>query len=609
MTTPNPLKVSELEFSKIKENLKTYLRGQSQFSDYDFDGSSLSIILDLLAYATHYNVSYSNLAFGETFLDSAIQRSSVVSRAKELGYTPKSMSASRAVLNISFTLISQSPPAEFVLPKGTRFQGTAINGVNYNFVTTTDYIVENDGNGVFSEQIEVYQGKYTEYQYAVNLNDASQRIIIPAKNVDKKFLTVSFKENANITEWSLVYNINDLSLSSINSTTNLYMLQETYDGFYELIFGDDIIGKAIDGGNVIRLQYLITDGALSNGVKIFSLNGNISGVATMSISREETSAGGAERETIESIKYMAPFFYQAQGRAVTESDYKALVGNNYGDIDDISVWGGEKNDPPFYGKVFIAVKPRATTYLSAAIKQNIQNDILSKYNIVGIRPEVVNPDYIHVNIDSTIIYNSRLYSGENLDSLVRDAIEIFFDTEANKFGKTVYYSGLVSAISATSGLILSNITNYSLEKSLEIFTGISGQYKYAFNNSLHPGAMKSNQITIGGIDYFLNDIKTAGTVTGTIGIYRLNDSNQIVYLSQNIGTINYNTGEIVINNLKIDSTDNLDNYLTITVSPGTFIDLDNPDKIMVDNNIYSNGRNQIVTLNSITLNLIPDTAE
>ena len=149
MTTPNPLKVSELEFSKIKENLKTYLRGQSQFSDYDFDGSSLSIILDLLAYATHYNVSYSNLAFGETFLDSAIQRSSVVSRAKELGYTPKSMSASRAVLNISFTLISQSPPAEFVLPKGTRFQGTAINGVNYNFVTTTDYIVENDGNGVF----------------------------------------------------------------------------------------------------------------------------------------------------------------------------------------------------------------------------------------------------------------------------------------------------------------------------------------------------------------------------------------------------------------------------------------------------------------------------
>jgi len=612
MSNDRKLNVSEADFLTIKNNLKAHLKNQTEFVDYNFEGSAMNTLLDILAYATHYNTVHTNLAFGEMFLDSAVQRGSVVSRAKELGYLPRSKVAAKAIIRLSFSVAGN--PSQYVLPKGTKFTSTSA-GNTYTFVTAQDQIINNNGSNIFSDYVEIYQGNFATYSYTVNLNNANQRLIIPSKDIDKRFLAVFHKDTALTNDYNEYSFVDNLSIDKFDDKTQVYFLKESFDGFYEVYFGDGVIGKALENGNIVEFSYLLTDGAEANGAKSFSSAFTLPGVSGVSIITEDIASGGGERESIESIKYLAPFYYQSQGRAVTEDDYKSLILNNYPDIEDITVWGGEKNIPPFYGKVFIAIKPTENTFFSNAAKQAIQNDIISKYNIVSVRPEIVDPDYIDVAVNCVVTYNGRLYnrlSGTTLDQDIRDTIIEFFNAQTNKFAQPLYYSKLVAAIDGTSSLILNSVTNLTLEKFKEIYTGVSGTYTYTFNNSIHPGSLTSNEFIIGGITYKFSDIPNSRGPhsTGTLGIYRTTDSGTRVYLTREAGTLNYNTGEISINNIKFDSIvgDAINKRLIIKVSPGAFANEQNPTSIYTDYNVYTNERDQIIRLkeNEITLTLLPD---
>lgn len=606
--------VSEADFLRIRTNFKNFLATQDEFTDHNFEGSGLSILIDAVSYGIHYHATHSNLVFSETFLDTANLRRSVVSRAKELGYLPRSKSAAVANITVSFSVSGN--PNEYVLPRGTRFSSNSTTESSYSFTTLEDIIVENDGNNVFSKSIAIYQGKLNSYSYTVNLNNSGQRLIIPSKDVDVDHLSVYVKNSVSDTVTETYTYFDEIPLGSIDGETNVYFLRETFDGYYEVYFGDDVLGRAIQTGNVVELHYLITSGEDANDRQLFTLSSSLSGVSSVSITTVDASYGGDERESVSSIKFLAPMFYQSQNRAVTKEDYKAIIMRNYPNIIDVSVWGGEDNVPPYYGKVFAAVKPKNQTFLSNTVKQTIQNDLLRRFGVAGIRPELVDADYIDVSVNTTVTYNARLYgniSNVDLENSVRDTIETFFDDEANKFGSPLYYSKLVAAIDDTSDLIINSVTNLTLEKSVEIYQGVSGTYTFEFNNAIHPGSFITNEFLIDGVAWRIRDIPIpSGFIhtTGRLAIYRETSPGSYTYLSGNTGTINYTTGEITISNIIIDSVvdDPIFKKLVVSVSPGAVQDPENPQISFTDYNVYTNERNQIIRLkeNGVSLTLIPD---
>lgn len=608
----NNLDVSEADFTTIKANLKAFLQNQNQFLDFNFEGAAISVLLDILAYNTHIAAAHANLAFAESFLDSAVLRGSVVSRAKELGYTPRSKTASSAVINVSFTVSGN--PAQYVIPKNTKFTASA-NGISYPFVTDHDCLIENVNN-TFTQNITIYQGKFTTFQYTVNLNDASQRFTIPSLDADTRFLTVLFKDNNSIIDWT-PFSLADLISGNFDSLSEaqIFFLKEAYDEFFEVYFGDGSVGQALQNNNLIQLEYLITDGTVVNGAKTFALSSVLPNVTTMTITTIEAATGGDDKESIDSIKFLAPFFYASKGRAVTENDYKSLIKHEYANVDDVAVWGGEKNIPPFFGKVFIAIKPKTGQFLSTIVKETIQNDIISKFNVVTIRPEIVDPDYTLISVDTVVTYNGRLFnptSGINLNMLVTDAITNFFTNSANKFGQTLYFSKLIGAIDSASDLILNNVTNLTLEKQKQVFLGISGNYVFDYNNAIEPGSVLSNEFTINGQNWRIKDIPDSNVppISGTLAVFRIDNQNNTIYLTKDTGTVNYTTGEVSIINLKINAivVDPNSGLLTIKVSPGSIASQSRPDVVHLDDNIYANGREQIITLkaDSITITLLPD---
>ena len=543
-----------------------------------------------------------------------MQRAAVVSRAKELGYVPRSTSAASAIINVSFSVTGN--PAQYTLPKNTQFLATA-GGTSFTFTTTNDILIENDGNDQFTKEISIVQGAFSTIDYTVDLNDASQRFTLGSLTADTNYLTTAHKDNSGSTAINQYSFIDSLSIGALDQDTLVYFLRETYDGFFEVYFGDGNIGKANLDGNVISLTYLITDGESANGANAFTLSTTLTGISGFSATTISPAIAGADKESVESIKYLAPFYYQSQGRAVTADDYKALIKANYSNVDDISVWGGEENDPPFYGKVFIAIKPKSSEIFSNSVKLLIQEDIISRFNIMSIRPEIVDPEYINVEVDTVVTYNSRLYDGTTNSGLADDIktnITNFFDSQANKFGQPLYYSKLTTDIDGTSPLILNSITNITLSKSQEIFSGISAQYEYTFNNSVYPGSVKSNEFTIDGVDYSFTDIQdTTDLSVGTIAIFRTTNQGDVVYLTENTGTIDYNSGKISVNNININSIvgDTINKLLTVYISQGAFIDSSNPNVVYKDMNVYTNGREQIVRISplsgeGITITLLPD---
>jgi hypothetical protein len=572
--------VDRLDFDQIKASLKDYLRGQDTFKDYDFEGSTMNILLDVLAYNTHYQAFYANMVANEAFLDSARKRNSVVSLAKHLNYTPRSRKASRVTVNVKYPTaattaegnmnLNRASAGALVLPRGTRFTSRGQGGETYIFNTLEDYKFEVVSGELVVRNAVLYEGSLRTDSFVVNTKDSSQKFLLSDKNVDidtiivRVFASVSDTRGIN-DSWRRANDITELDGSS-----NSFFVQETEDGTWEVYFGDGVIGRAMENGNVIRVVYLSSNGENANGIgstdttqsPSFRSTGSIGyvvSVVTDTNGDPQPSFGGEAPESTDSIRFYAPRAYQAQERAVTADDYLAILARDYSlKSDSFLVWGGEENDPPQYGKVFISIKPKNSAKLSISEKQSITRNILGKRNVLTVTPEVVDPEVIYLNITTNVYYNpnSTILSNDEIGSAVRSRIVTFGDENLNMFGSNFRSSKFTTYIDATDPSINSSEVLMTLERRIEPQFNRTLPYTIKFDNALkhpvdgYPSILDSSSFYY--LDYS-SDAASKPTVVayldddgyGNVRIYKLVDSSR-VYLISNIGTIDYQTGKVVL---------------------------------------------------------------
>jgi hypothetical protein len=547
-TGPINLNVTTLDFETIKNNLKDYLKAQDEFQDYDFEGSGLSILLDVLAYNTHYNGFYANMLNNEAFLDSAVKRHSVVSHAKHIGYTPRSRRAPRAVVTVDIT--PGTFPSEIVIDKGTRFT-TEIDGTTYSFVTTKTYIADPIGGGVYrAEDVEIYEGRYVRFNEIVDIQNLDQRYLITNTNADTTTLTVAVQESPNDTATAYFDLIEDINL--IDGESEVFFLQEVEDQQYEIYFGDGILGKEVCDGNVVIWEYLVTNGPVANKAAIFQPGQDIGGTGNINITTQEEAIGGEFKEEVESIRQNAPRFYQAQNRSVTAEDYKTLLVKNasiFTQADSIAVWGGEDNVPPIYGKVFISVKPRLGSTISTALKEEITDEIIKNSNVITITPEIIDPEFLYLEINTDFVYDAKRtsLSAEALSDLVRTTIIDYNENELEFFERTFRYSTFVCLIDDTERSIQNNLSDIKIKKKFTPRLGINTQYVIRYENPLEPETLvssgfKVNEPTAQETDkYFFRD-----DGEGNLVLYKQRADLSNLVINAEYGTIDYDEGIVTI---------------------------------------------------------------
>ena len=551
MANDRKIKVNELDFLTIRENLKNYLSGLDEFSDFNFEGSGISIMLDLLAYVTHYQGFYNNMIANEMFLDSAIKRTSVVSHAKLLGYTPSSASSSNMTVDIT---IADATESTSVLKKRSNFSAVKDN-VRYNFtnVDSETFEVLNSTQKI-ARGVVLKEGTYRNSSFVIDNNLDVQRFIIPEVNVD--ISTIDIRVQKSLTDsdgysdvWTKVSDITQLT-----STSKVYYLQEIENGTYEIYFGDGILGVKPADGNVVTIEYLVTNGAISNNIGINDSTSSKSVTSSdeniIDITVVTPSSGGGGKESISSIKYNAPKAFQSQNRSVTINDYKTFISQNYSGVNDVFVWGGENNDPPEYGKVIISVKPIGGNVLSQEEKVSLQN-LLKSQNLVSIVPEVVDPNYIYLKIKTKVSYNpdNTTKSSKDIGIIINSQIMAYSVVELEKFERNFRHSKFVRSLDDSDDCILGNDTSVIIQKRIEPVVGESRTYTIKFYNTLyHPHDGHASIINTSTFSY----IKPDGTITtamldddgyGTIRIYEVIDGEKII-LNDNTGTVNYDDGII-----------------------------------------------------------------
>ena len=544
------LNISELDFDTIKNNLKDYFGSQSEFSDHDFGGSAISVMLDVLAYNTYYNAYYVNMLASESFLDSAQLRDSVVSKASMLGYTPQSTTGAKA--NVQITVSPDDSPATVTVDKFTQFTST-VNGTSYVFCTSgSSTIVANSGAYV-ATGVELTQGVPLTFRYTANTANTDQKFLLPNANTDTDTLTVTIQESASDTNVSAYSEATDIT--TINSTSNIYFLSESTEGQFRVEFGDGVLGRKPVTGNIVLLEALISEGGEVNGANVFSASGTVGGYSATVVT-SNAAAGGSDKETIESIKFNAPKTYETQNRAVTTDDYKKIVEGNVSGLDSVSVWGGQDNATPAYGKVFISAKPTGASSLSTSQIGLIKAAVTS-YNMVSVTPEVVDPDIIDLIFTTTVKYDSRLTSLSSgaVAELVIDTIQDYKTNNLLKFGAAFRYSTLSTLIDSTETSVISNLTTLTAKKGLEPSITANNAYDISFNNPIfnpsttYEGAVTSSEFTFtdaAGESYtscFIDDLN------GTLRIFYLSGSDKVI-LSNTAGTVTYSNGFISISSFQ-----------------------------------------------------------
>lgn len=460
------IQVTDLDFNLIKTNLKRFLQSQSTLQDYNYEGSALSVLIDLLAYNTQYQAYYLNMVANEMFLDSAIQRGSVVSHAKLLNYTPNSSQAPTAQIDIVFSGVTDS---SLTLPKFTSFISEAIDGVNYTFVTTNSLTNNTDlaNNTVTFNNVVIKQGEPVTLTFTYDSAANPTAIFeLPDPNVDTTSLTVSVQQSIANT-YSEVYNLVDDYLA-LNDTTKAYFLQEGGNGNYQIYFGDGVLGQALVDGNIVTVSYIITSGTAAAEANSFVLMDSVSGYSTTTITPVLAATSGADKESIESIKYTAPKSYSAQGRAVTKEDYIYLIQNNKGvfPIDAVNVWGGEENNPPIYGVIFVAIKPSGGYLLTQTQKQIITEEIIKPISVITVEPKIIDVDYTYLVINSNVLYDPKLtnLTSAQLEDSILASIQVFGEDTLNTFNSTFKLSSLISTVQSVSPSIITNDANLVLQK-------------------------------------------------------------------------------------------------------------------------------------------------
>ena len=644
------LQISDLDFDQIKTNLKAYLKQQSQFQDYDFDGAGLNILLDILAYNTHYNSYYLNMVANEAFLDTALLRDSVVSHAKTLGYIPFSVTAPRAVVNVTVNS-GTTTPETLTIPKGFTFSSNLIDSLSYNFVALEETTVTKSNTSFFFEDLEIYEGSLVSYVFNYTENSNPKSIfVLPDNNIDTTTISVSVSPNVGNTSTQVYNQVTDIL--DITSTSEVYFLQESKNGNYEIYFGDGVVGKALNDGAVVTVTYLVTNGVAANQTDGFIAAASIGAYSDIVIDVVDVASGGATRETVDSIKYSAAAQYATQNRLVTTSDYESYIKSKYPSIDSLSVWGGEDETPKVFGKVYISLKPKTNYFISETEKQRIIDEIINPKAIVSVSAEIRDPEFLYLIIESLVQYDQKKTSLDEgaIRNNIRQAILDFRDTNLNKFAGTFVLSKLQDAVDSTNGEAiigsetvvrvqrrfkpkLNESASYTIQYDVPIQRGtlidkltstqftvfdIAGvvreaQFEEATQSFtgissiqvINPGTgftttptititgdgsnataeavivnekIQSINITNRGTDYTRATISITGgngfgaeavvVIDGKVGTLRtvyFDSLAQRQIINSNAGTINYDTGEIVINDIRFLSVNSDDGLIRLTI--------------------------------------------
>ena len=559
---------TDLDFDQIKTSIKDYLRSNSNFTDYDFEGSNLSTIVDILAYNTYITSYNANMVANEVFIDSATLRENVISLARNIGYVPRSRRSARA--KVSFfvdTTNFTNVPTQLTLKSGVVCTTRSFGTESYSFIIPSDITVPVTNNIAEFNDVEVYEGTQVVQNFTVSSFDLNQRFILDNAGIDTRTITVNVSPNQSSTV-TRTYNLAN-SLFDIDSSSAVYFLQEIEDERYELIFGDGIFGRKLSEPNYITVRYIVSNGSDANGLSSFVFNGTIvdqserivtSGISLLTTI--ESSQLGDSIETVESVKKYATRIYASRNRAVTAADYEALIPSIYPEAESVSAYGGEELSPPQFGKVFISIKPYNDRYLSNLIKDNIKRE-LKQYSVAGIIPEIVDLKYLYVEVSSNVYYNTNLAaSGNAVNSVVSANVSEYADsTELNKFGARFKYSKFLNIIDESHPAITSNITNIIIRRDLKSSLNTFAEYEICFGNRFHIKNVngyniKSSAFNISGIGspVYLMDIPDQNQETGSINIFKLNSPTQPQIVKRNVGTIDYVKGEIKLYPINITST-------------------------------------------------------
>jgi hypothetical protein len=644
------LQISDLDFDQIKTNLKAYLKQQSQFQDYDFDGAGLNILLDILAYNTHYNSYYLNMVANEAFLDTALLRDSVVSHAKTLGYIPFSVTAPRAIVNVTVDS-GTTTPETLTIPRGFTFSSNLIDSLSYNFVTLEETTVTKSNTSFFFEDLEIYEGSLVSYvfNYTENSNPKSV-FVLPDNNIDTTTISVSVSPNVGNTSTQVYNQVTDIL--DITSTSEAYFLQESKNGNYEIYFGDGVVGKKLNDGAVVTVTYLVTNGVAANQTNGFVAAAPIGAYSDIVIDVVDVASGGATRETVDSIKYSAAAQYATQNRLVTTSDYESYIKSKYPSIDSLSVWGGEDETPKVFGKVYISLKPKTNYFISETEKQRIIDEIINPKAIVSVSAEIRDPEFLYLIVESLVQYDPKKTSLDEgtIKNNIRQAILDFRDTNLNKFAGTFVLSKLQDAIDSTNGeAIIGSETFVRVQRRFEPKLNESASYTVQYDVPIHRGTLvnkltstqftvfdtagvvrsaqfeeatqsftgissiqvinpgsgfttaptititgdgsnataeavivngkiQSINITNRGTDYTRATISITGgngfgaeavvVIDGKVGTLRtvyFDSLAQRQIINSNAGSINYDTGEVIINNIRFISVDSDDGLIRLTI--------------------------------------------
>jgi hypothetical protein len=571
--------VSELDFETIRNNIAAYIANNSSFTDYNYEGSGLSMIMDILAYNTHYNAVYLNMAMNENFIDTAQLRSSIVSIAKNLGYTPRSKKSAKT--KVSFRIPTTDPPnTSLILEKTTKFVGD-IDGTTYIFQPTKAVSAISDGSRYIFSDVELREGSRLTIQY--NATDADgnpvDKFYINNFNIDTESIDVYNQEEGATGDLQTYNLVSDITI--LNSESQIYYLFESTNKNYVIQFGDGVLGMKPEGGTIL-ISFQTSSGESANGISKLTLADTIGtgrttglelfGSSDIIFDNIETSYGGASEESIESIRISALTNFSTQGRAVTAEDYRFFLERDYPQAESISVWGGQDNIPPIYGKVFVSFKPKKGFRITNAVKQEILSNILETKNILTVIPEIVDADYTFIQISTSVLYNAKrtIYTSAELKSLILEKIMSYNAEELVKFGTRFSYSKFANEIDKTENSIISNYTLVKLRKNIAVNVDITNTYTIDFQNTLRVGTFKSatgfralNDSTLGATndEFFLEDDSA-----GLIRIYKIDSGNKVIVKSDS-GTIDYNTGLVKITNLKPSSVVNTDKTLDLIAEP------------------------------------------
>ena len=563
------LDVTEFDFDEVKGNLKTFLRGQTEFTDYDFEGSGMNILLDVLAYNTHYLGFNANMLANEMFLDSASLRSSVVSHAKTLGYEPTSVTAPTATIDVTLSNVSNSTRT---LAKGTTFNATVDND-SYQFVCIEDVTETKNGTDIVFNNLVVYEGTYVTQRYTVDTDDADQRFVISDNRIDVRTLSVSVQNSSSDTTTTTFTKATDVT--QLNSESLVYWLQEVESGKYQVYFGDGVVSKSVSNNNIIILEYVATNKSLANGASAFSNSGAIDGETSVIVTTVDSAKGGGERETIDSVKLNAPLDYASQGRCVTVGDYQLFARKLFPQTKSVQVFGGE--DGSFdsslgvvstqeFGKVFLSIKSITGNNLTITQKEQLVSD-LKKYNVASITPVIIDPETTYLILGVRFKFNSSLTTKDRatLQTDVDSVLKSYNKNTLTDFNKMFRHSEISGLIDEVDNSILSNVTNVTMAQLIEPTLNTATGYNLYFNNAFdHPVA--GHNAANGGI-IASTGFKVSGDATnkqfydddgnGNLRRYYL-IGNTRTYVDNTAGTVDYTEGSVKVNSITMTNIEDVD---------------------------------------------------